>query len=261
MSDRRPIVLSIAGHDPTGGAGIHADIETIRSMGCHVCSIITTITVQNTANVLKIKPIELDLIKHQLQVLSEDIRFDVIKIGLLGAASTARLVAQYLNQNDTNQVVVDPVLAAGGGALLAKPELINVIYQEIFPLTTVATPNSLEARQFAPESDDLGRCAEIILSSGCQYVLVTGTHEPDDDVVNQLYDRSGLLQSYHWPRLSPEYHGSGCTLSAAIAAQLAHGKTISEAIVSAQHYTWNSLASGYQPGKHQHVPNRNPCID
>jgi len=258
MCNKKPNVLCIAGHDPTGGAGIQADIETANSMGCHACSIVTTLTAQDTRDVMKIRPIEVDLIKQQLHILCEDIRIDAVKIGLLGSASTARLVAQFLQGLNAIPIVIDPVLAAGGGAVLANPELTTVICQELLPLATVLTPNSLEARQLASEDGDLDQCAQTLLSYGCQCVLITGTHEPDDDVSNLLYDQSGLLKDYHWTRLDAEYHGSGCTLSTAIAAQLALGETLTDAVESAQQYTWNSLNSGYQPGRHQYVPNRLP---
>ncbi|MEE9425348.1 MAG: bifunctional hydroxymethylpyrimidine kinase/phosphomethylpyrimidine kinase [Methylococcales bacterium] len=252
----RKNVLSIAGHDPTGGAGIQADIEVINSMQCHACSVITTLTVQNTENVLTISPTATDLINTQLQILCEDIDIDAIKIGLLGSAKIANLIAQHLALFNKTPIVCDPVLAAGGGTVLAKPELIEVIRDELLPLVTLVTPNSLEARQLAPESRDLKQCAETILSSGCQFVLITGTHEPSDDVINQLYDQNGLLKTYRWPRLPYEYHGSGCTLSAAIAALLAQGATMTDAIEQAQQYTWDSLKTGYQPGQYQYVPNR-----
>ncbi len=249
-------VLSIAGHDPAGGAGIQADIEAISNMQCHACSVITTLTVQNTRNVITISPIATDLINTQLEILSEDINIDAIKIGLLGSTKTARLIIQHLARFNDIPIVCDPVLAAAGGTVLAQPDLINAIRHELLPLVTLVTPNSLEARQLAPESRDLKQCAETILSSGCQFVLITGTHEPGDDVINQLYNQNGLLKTYRWPRLPHEYHGSGCTLSAAIAAQLAQGATMVDAVGLSQQYTWDSLNTGYQPGQHQYVPNR-----
>jgi hydroxymethylpyrimidine/phosphomethylpyrimidine kinase len=249
-------VLSIAGHDPTGGAGIQADIEAITSMGCHACSIITCLTVQDTNNVVHISPIATDLIEHQLQTLCDDIQFDAIKIGLLGSAETASMVANQIRQHHNIPIVFDPVLAAGGGAVLAQSELIDVMREELLPLTTLLTPNSLEARQLAYQAKDLNQCATAILSNGCEYVLITGTHEPGDDVVNQLYNQHGLVKTNRWSRLPYEYHGSGCTLSAAIAAQLAHGATISNAIDHAQQYTWESLNAGYQPGQYQYIPKR-----
>ncbi|MEE9346113.1 MAG: bifunctional hydroxymethylpyrimidine kinase/phosphomethylpyrimidine kinase [Methylococcales bacterium] len=252
----RTNVLTIAGHDPTGGAGIQADIEVINNMQCHACSIITTLTVQNTQNVITISPVATDLINTQLQILCEDISLSAIKIGLLGSTKTVNIITQRLKQYKDIPIVCDPVLSAGGGTVLAQPELIDVLRRKLLPLTTLVTPNSLEARQLAPEGRDLNQCAKTILSSGCQFVLITGTHEPSDDVINQLYDQHGLVKSYHWPRLPYEYHGSGCTLSTAIATQLAQGATMTDAVEQAQQYTWDSLNTGYQPGQHQYVPNR-----
>ncbi len=257
MTNRIHNVLSIAGHDPTGGAGIQADLETINSIGCHACSVVTTLTVQNTQNVSKISPVTPDLIQKQLQTLIEDINVDAIKIGLLGALDTAKLIARYLSLNNEIPVVFDPILAAGGGATLADSELVTFFCRQLLPLTTITTPNSLEARQLAPECNDLSQCAEQLLSYGCQTVLITGTHESGPDVMNQLFDQSGLVKTYHWPRLANQYHGSGCTLSAAIATRLAQGATLLDAVEYAQQFTWDSLNSGYQPGRYQFVPNRN----
>ena len=257
MQNKKANVLSLAGHDPTGGAGIQADVETIKSLDCHACSVITTLTVQNTCNVMKTSPVAVDLIEEQLQCLTNDIRIDAIKIGLLGALKTTNIISRYLSQLQGIPIVLDPVLAAGGGAALANTEMIEAIHHQLLPITMLSTPNSLEARQLAPQADNLSQCAELILSSGCQYVLITGAHEPGSEVINQLYSKKGLLNQYHWPRLKHEYHGSGCTLSAAIAARLAQGATIFDAVEQAQQFTWDSLNSGYQPGGFQYIPNRN----
>jgi hydroxymethylpyrimidine/phosphomethylpyrimidine kinase len=166
------------------------------------------------------------------------------------------MIANFLHQHRSIPIVFDPVLAAGGGTVLAQPELIDVMCEQLLPLTTILTPNSLEARQLAPQSKGLNQCAESIVSNGCQFVLITGTHESDDDVINQLYNQHGLVKTNRWPRLPHEYHGSGCTLSAAIAAKLAQASTIVNAIEDAQQYTWDSLNTGYQPGQYQYVPKR-----
>jgi len=126
------------------------------------------------------------------------------------------------------------------------------------PPTTVLTPNSIEARRLAEAPPDAGLagCARALAGLGCKYVLVTGTHEPGAEVVNTLYDARGRLRDDRWPRLAGEYHGSGCTLASALAAFLARGLAVEEAVREAQAYTWKALQAGFRPGQGQHLPNR-----
>ncbi|MCH9697088.1 MAG: hydroxymethylpyrimidine/phosphomethylpyrimidine kinase [Gammaproteobacteria bacterium] len=256
MKSRIPVVLSIAGHDPSGGAGIQADIETIRQMGCHACSVVTVLTVQNTGNVVSMHGVDADLISRQLDVVSEDITIDAIKIGLIGYVGIIDSISQFLETVPDIPVVLDPVLAAGGGTQLASSKLLDQMKTKLLPKTSILTPNSIEARQLAPNSQSLQHCAEQHLRDGCQSVLITGTHENNQTVINCLYDQSGLLDSSEWPRLDKSYHGSGCTLSAAIASGLAHDQSLLNSVRAAQQMTWDSLQSGYQPGRYQYVPNR-----
>jgi hydroxymethylpyrimidine/phosphomethylpyrimidine kinase len=152
--------------------------------------------------------------------------------------------------------VLDPVLASARGDTLAGADTLAVVREQLLPLTTVATPNSLEARRLAPSAADLAACARTLTGKGCQYVLITGTHEPTEDVVNTLYDARGEVRADRWKRLPHSYHGSGCTLASAIAASLAQGAGVPDAVRKAQEFTWQSLAAGFRPGKGQHVPNR-----
>ncbi|HSU77015.1 MAG TPA: hydroxymethylpyrimidine/phosphomethylpyrimidine kinase, partial [Burkholderiales bacterium] len=151
--------------------------------------------------------------------------------------------------------VVDPVLASGRGDRLADEDAIEALRESILPRTTVLTPNSIEARRLAGERD-LAACARALTDQGCEYVLITGTHEAGSEVVNTLYDESGALREDRWPRLPHDYHGSGCTLASAIAAYLAHGLEPAQAILEAQRFTWQALAAGFAAGRGQLVPNR-----
>lgn len=251
----RPIVFSFSGHDPSGGAGIQADIETVASHHCHSVGVITALTEQDTKNVKKLLPQSPEHILGQAETLLADINVDVFKIGLIGHQDTAKAITTILRRYPDIPVVLDPILAAGGGTDLASDSLISVIIDLLLPLTTVLTPNSQEARKLTAQ-DDLTDCGLALLDKGCQYVLITGTHESSSKVTNRLFYDSRLWESYHWDRLPDSYHGSGCTLAASIAALIAQGLPPLAAITEAQEYTWNTLNEGFQPGSGQHIPNR-----
>jgi len=251
----KPVVLSLSGHDPSGGAGIQADIETMISHQCHPVSVITALTEQNTSNVKKLLPQSADEIVAQAFTLFDDLPIKVIKIGLIGHVDTAKAIHQILMKYSSIPVIFDPVLAAGGGTSLSNKELIDSIVELILPRTTIITPNSLEARQLT-QKDDLQDCGTKLLELGCEYALITGTHENTEVVSNQLFNDGQCIETYTWDRLPHDYHGSGCTLASSIAAMLAHGLEVKTCLIEAQEYTWNSLTNGYQSGKGQHIPNR-----
>lgn len=255
MSVNRPIVLCFSGHDPSGGAGIQADIETIVSHRCHAASVITVLTEQDSRNVKKLLPQHpMDVISQAKTVLN-DFKVSAIKIGLLGHEDTALAIHDILRQCPGIPVVLDPVLAAGGGTELAGRQLITAIAEKLLPLTTVLTPNSEEARRLAG-MDDLADCAKLLQAKGAQNVLITGTHEHSELVHNRLFMPDNLHETFNWERLPHHYHGSGCTLASAIAALLAQGLDVFTAVNEAQEFTWNSLAAAYLPGKGQYNPGR-----
>lgn len=259
-----PVVMTLAGNDPSGGAGIPADIETLISLGCHPAPVLTALTVQDTHNVQMLLPINPDQVLAQARAVLEDMPVTAFKIGVIGSAENAVALRALFAAYPDIPVVLDPVLAAGGGTELANAALMEAIQSLLLPLTTVLTPNSVEARRLAPEADTLAACAMALLARGCRYVLITGGHEsePPDEVVNTLYGNNRLLETWRWPRLPDRYHGSGCTLASAIAALLAQGQvphsepSIHSAIHRAQHYTWRSLRAGYRSGGGQLLPNR-----
>ena len=255
MSDI-PVVLSLAGLDPTGGAGLQADIEALASMGCHAAPVITAVTVQDTRNVIRFEPVSAELVMEQARAVLEDIRVAAIKIGMVGSVETAEAIHSLLKDYPDIPVVLDPILKAGGGSLLASEELTHAIRSLLLPLTTLTTPNSEEARQLAPEADSLTACAESLQDIGCRYVLITGSHEPTVEVINTLYGRHQLLEIYPCKRLAGEYHGSGCTLASAATGLLAQGIDIVDACRHAQEYTWASLQNGYRIGMGQLIPDR-----
>jgi len=261
MASLPPIVLSFAASDPTGGAGLQADLLTLASMGCHPLSVVTALTVQDTRGVEALHAIDADWVSEQARTLLEDMPVAAFKLGVLGSAENAAVIADVLEDYPGVPVILDPVIASGRGDALADDVLVDALRSLIVPQSTIVTPNSLEARRLAEddleeEGLDLESCAGRLLAMGCDYVLVTGTHELGAEVVNTLYAQDGMVRADRWPRLAGSYHGSGCTLASAIAAALANGLGVPEAVRDAQEYTWQALASGFRPGMGQLLPDR-----
>lgn len=255
-----PIVLSFAATDPTGGAGIQADLLTLSSMGCHALTVVTAITVQDTAGIEDMMPVEADWVSDQARVLLEDMPVAAFKIGMVGSVENCAAIAEVVSDYPDVPLILDPVLASGRGDEIATEDMIEAMREMLIPQTTIITPNSLEARRLADDGGDEERsledCAKRILEMGCEYVLITGTHENTPLVVNTLYGQQGVIRSDSWQRLPGSYHGSGCTLASAIAATLANGLDIPEAVREAQEYTWQTLNAGFRPGMGQHIPDR-----
>jgi hydroxymethylpyrimidine/phosphomethylpyrimidine kinase len=255
-----PIVLAFAASDPSGGAGLQADLLTLASMGCHPLSVVTALTVQDTAGVENILAIDSDWVVDQARCLLEDMQIDAIKIGVLGSVENIAAIAEIVSDYPGVPLVLDPVLASGRGDELASDEMMHALTELLLPHTTLLTPNSMEARRLAEGDDDaepsLAQCAERLIVAGCDHVLITGTHEATPQVVNTLYAKSGVVRTDSWPRLPGKFHGSGCTLASAIAAMLANGLSLVDAAREAQEYTWQSLAKAYRPGMGQFIPDR-----
>jgi hydroxymethylpyrimidine/phosphomethylpyrimidine kinase len=255
LSDSPPIVLAISGSDPTSGAGLQADVLTIASMQCHPVTAVPAVTLQDTRGVKDFFALDRNWITEQIRCVAEDMTVAACKVGMLGSAHAVEAVAEALSEFQKLPVVVDPVLVSGRGDSLASLETVEALKKHLLPLATLVTPNSLEARRLAG-ADDLEACAMTLLGYGCRYVLVTGSHEDTQDVVNSLYDLTGLVRSDRWPRLAGGYHGSGCTLASACAAAIAKGFPIPEAVGEAQSFTWHSLKHAFRAGKGQAIPNR-----
>ena len=256
MSFSPPAVLAFSASDPTSGAGLQADLLSIAAMGAHPLSAVTALTVQDSEGVSRVVPVEADLVAEQARRVLADIPVAAFKLGVLGSAAAARAVAAVLEEHPRVPVVLDPVLASARGDPLAGEETVAVLRERLLPLATIATPNSVEARRLSPQCRELADCARAMVELGCRYVLITGTHEATDEVVNRLYDARGEVRADRWPRLPASYHGSGCTLASAIAAAVAHGTPVPEAVRQGQEFTWRALAAGFRPGKGQHIPNR-----
>lgn len=252
-----PVVMTLSGNDPSGGAGLQADIEALASHGCHAAPVVTSITVQDTQEVKGYAPVDEELVVEQARAVLEDMPVVAIKVGLLGSVEIVEAVHTLLRDYPDLPVVLDPVLASGGGTPLAEDDVVASMINLLLPHATVLTPNGPEARTLAPEADSLDACAMALLERGCEFVLVTGTHENTASVVtNRLYGNRRLLETFTWERLAGSYHGSGCTLASSIAGLLAQGLEPFTAIHEAQEYTWESLRHGYRAGMGQYLPNR-----
>jgi hydroxymethylpyrimidine/phosphomethylpyrimidine kinase len=243
-----PIVLTFSASDPTGGAGLQADLLTLAALGCHPLSVLTGVTVQDTSGVEHLEAISADLVVRQARAVLAETRVGAFKAGVLASAENVRAVAAIAAGHAGTPLVVDPVLASGRGDALASDAVRTALLEVLVPRTTLLTPNTLEA-------SELGG-ARRLLDLGARYVLVTGTHDQTAEVINRLYDASGVVREDRWPRLPGSYHGSGCTLASAVAAALAHGHSVPEAVRAAQEYTWEALAAGFRSGAGQLLPNR-----
>jgi hydroxymethylpyrimidine/phosphomethylpyrimidine kinase len=251
-----PVVMTLASNDPSGGGGIQADIETIASMGCHGAPVVTALTIQDSRELKEILPLSPGLVSTQARAILEDIPVATIKIGLLGSVENAGAIHTLLTDYPDIPVILDPILKARG-ADPASAELIEAFRTLLLPLTTVLTPNSLEARRLAPEADNLDACAMALLEHECEFVLITGSYEQSPEIVNTLYSNHRRLEAFSWERLPGSYHGSGSTLASAIAGLMAQGHEPYSAIRQAQQYTWETLRTGYRiGGGDQFIPNR-----
>lgn len=259
------MVLTFAASDPTGGAGVQADILTLAGMGCHPLSVITAITVQDTAGVDGVSAVDADWVADQARMLLEDMPVEVFKIGLLGSVENMTVIAEILSDYPDIPVVLDPVLASGRGDEMSSEDMIAALKEMIIPQTTLITPNSIEARRLAVndgEDEDLplAECASRLLQLGCEAVLITGTHENTPRVHNILYGAAagaaGVIQTDTRDRLAGSFHGSGCTLASAIAASLAYGNDLPRAVKDGQDFTYEALKAGFRPGMGQYLPDR-----
>ena len=256
-----PKVMTFSATDPTGGAGLQADILTISSLGCHPVSIATGFTVQDTFGVNKLIPIDSELLNDQARLILEDMEVEIFKLGLMGSKENIATIAEIISDYPDIPLVIDPVLASGRGDEFSDIEARNMMMELLFPESLIITPNSLEARQLVCDEDEpsdlsIELCADRLKKIGCENVLITGTHENTENVINTLYSSSNQIIPYHWDRLPGSYHGSGCTLTAAISAYYALGFSIGEAVEEAQHFTWQALRNGFKPGMGQLIPNR-----
>ncbi|MFS2035678.1 bifunctional hydroxymethylpyrimidine kinase/phosphomethylpyrimidine kinase [Polaromonas sp. CT11-55] len=262
-----PRVLSIAGSDSGGGAGIQADLKTFAALGCYGMTAITALTAQNTRGVRAIHGVPPQMLSDQIDAVVEDIGADAVKIGMLHAPDIVQTVAEAIDRHALQNVVLDPVMVATSGAVLIDNPAIAVLVRELFPRALVVTPNLDEAALLVgrPLADEeaMQAAAQELLAKGARAVLLKGGHLPGDVVSDLLATQSGELHWMRGPRIpSPNTHGTGCTLSSAIAAHLALGQPLLEAVLLARTYVRAALQAGARvctgegsgPLNHGHAP-------
>lgn len=254
VTTAKPVVLALSGHDPSGAAGIQADIEALACAGCHCVSVITSLTSQNTCEFKAMAPQSPARFKEQLDLLTQDIHVDACKIGLIGSIQLVEIIAEYLKSTDF-PVVLDPVLGSGTGTGLAAPELIGDMIEYLFPHTTVITPNLDEALALTGRNE-ITDALHTLLDLGCDTALITAADNGTDQVMNAWMDRDREVHVYRREKLPGVYHGSGCTLSAYLAGRLARKDSIGHAVEKAQEYTWHALKNARRIGKSQLHPER-----
>lgn len=252
---RPPLVLCCSGLDPTGGAGLSADIETIAALGAHALPVMTANTVQDTQDVRRVVAVAPILLAAQLEALLADCRPAAIKLGLLGDGEQIPHLLDAIERTGA-PVVLDPVLRAGGGASLAGARTVAAMQESLFPRTTLITPNAAEARRLAPGASSLEACGEALLRQGCRNVLITGGDEPDPDVLNFWFAPDAAPRRFVWPRIDARFHGAGCTLASAIAALLALGRPLPAAIEDGQRWVHGALSRGHAVGQGRWIPGR-----
>lgn len=248
--------MSFSANDPTGSAGIQADIETIGAVGGHCAPIITCITARDTADLYQFLPCASRIVQAQAKAVLEDIPIAAFKIGILGSIENVATVHQILKDYPHIPVVLDPTMRIGSKGKSLDLSLLQAMISLFSPLTKICTPNINEAQLMAPEADTLDACAQEIMADGVEYVLITGNLQTPNKITNTLYGNYRRLETYQWDRLPLDYQGSGCTLSAAIAAFLAQGLPVTSAVFQAQQYTLACLKQAYRLGMGQHLPNR-----
>jgi len=247
-----PVVLTIAGFDPSSGAGVTADIKTIAAHGCYGIAAITALTVQSTTGVWKVDPVDVKLLRDTLATLVADVKVSAVHIGTLGSGDVVSEVASFLKQSPLPNIVLDPVLAASSGAKLLDDAGLKVMLEKLLPLTTVLTPNAHEAavltRLDVTNIDDMKQAAGRLREMGAQNVVVTGGHL--DVAIDLLSFSDGGVQTFKSERLESNFtHGTGCAFSSSIACHLAQGRPLAEAVLLAKAYVTAAISNGYPVGK------------
>lgn len=251
-----PSVLTIAGFDGSGGAGIQADIKTISALGCYATSVLTALPVQNTMGVRNIFTIPVEAVSEQIESILDDIFPDAIKIGMVHTPELVETIVKTLGKYKKVPIVFDPVMVATSGHRLIEEETIQTITERLFPIADIITPNMDEAAILAHMKvetlEDMKTAGERIKKLGCKNILLKGGHQTTEKITSLLYSGSDDFQTFESLKLNTKNtHGSGCTLSSAIASFLAKGKTMDEAVAFAQYYVSEAILHGsdVQTGK------------
>lgn len=254
---KRPCVLVFAGLDPSGGAGVQADIEAIAAMGAHALTVVTTLTVQDNDHVTAVHAVDASILREQVRVLCEKFHIAAIKIGITGSQDNVNVITEtikHLRQETPDlPVVLDPVLASGHGDALSREDAVSMM-RPLQSLATLITPNLPEAIRLCDGETSLTAQATHLLRT-TPHVLIKGGHGEGDEVINTWFSASPE-QTWRWPRLRGGFHGSGCTLASAIAACLATGQNMKQSLSTAQYWVQASLTNAYSIADGQRIPAR-----
>ncbi|WP_110685651.1 bifunctional hydroxymethylpyrimidine kinase/phosphomethylpyrimidine kinase [Salinicola aestuarinus] len=259
--DDKPVVLILSGHDPSGGAGLLADAEAVRGCGGWAVTVPTALTVQSTQDVESVSPCTGEFVRRAARHLCDDFTIAAIKVGLIPNIDVLNAVIDIAKACPGVPLIVDPVMSSGGGTDLSTPHLVGTLRERLLPLVDILTPNRGELARIAARPGE-GEVAQVveIMSLGCAAVLLTGTDPLEGEAASSLVVHTlhtpDLNRQWQWPRLSAQYHGSGCTLAAALAARLAAGEGLAGACTQAQRYTWDTLDHGFMLGRGQRLPDR-----
>ncbi|HWY24270.1 MAG TPA: hydroxymethylpyrimidine/phosphomethylpyrimidine kinase [Nevskia sp.] len=248
-------MLCLSGLDPTGGAGLQADIEAIAALGGHALGLVTALTVQDSRNVAAVHAVDPSVLAAQLDCLLADCRPAIAKLGLIGDPAQLPVILAAVRSCGA-PLVCDPVLRAGGGAELLGEGAVAALRHELLPAVSLLTPNAAEARRLCPGAGSLDDCGADLLAAGCGNVLITGGDEPGPEVVNTWYAPGRPPRRYAWPRLPETFHGAGCTLAAAIAALWAQGLELEQALEQGQRWTHQALQRAFAVGRGRRIPGR-----
>lgn len=244
-----PIALTIAGSDSSGGAGIQADLKTFAALNVYGAAVLTALTAQNTQGVQGVLAVPPDFIAQQISSVAGDLRIGAVKTGMLGDTATVRAVVVAVGHYKLRPLVVDPVMVATSGDVLLAPDAIAAVRSELLPLADVLTPNlheaaQLTAQQLATNEDGMIEQARLLMGFGARAVLIKGGHAVSENAIDLLVSEAGT-QRLVSPRLHTRHtHGTGCTLSAALAAGLAQGLALDVAARQAKQFVWAALQAG-----------------
>jgi len=252
-----PRLLTIAGSDSGGGAGIQADLKTFSALGGFGMSVLAAVTAQNTLRVSAVHAIPVDVVVAQIDAVASDIGVDAVKTGMLATAELVESVAERVRHWELPNLVVDPVMVAKGGDRLLEEGAVGAVRERLLPLATVVTPNLPEAEVLLgrriESREDMRRAARDLVALGARSAVVKGGHSADPDVVDVLYD-GVVIRELDATRLETRStHGTGCTFASAIAAYLAHGLALEDAVTRAKRYLWEAINRAYPIG-HGHGP-------
>lgn len=251
----RPVTLCFSGLDPSGGAGLQADIEAIAALGGHAAVIATALTIQDSQRVHGFQLTDPALMREQAARVLADLPVASVKLGMLGSAEAVQTVFASLTAYRQLPVIMDPVLAANSGGSLAHEDLRQAVLN-VLPEVAVLTPNTLEARALA-DTDDLDEAVRRLTAAGARAIWLKGGHAPGEILVNRLYQQGRLTLETRQPRLPGEFHGSGCTLAAALAAHLAAGLDLHAAVARTEAYVRAALLAADRPhAEGQRLPRR-----